>query len=61
MIWLRDHGSLVDLADERWILQLEDAADLLEFAFAILQLVLHQFVAERDMIIDLVSVSHFED
>ena len=61
MIRLRNHGSLVDLADKRWILQLEDAADLLKFAFTLLQLMLYQFVAERDMIIDLVSVSHFED
>lgn len=60
MIGLRDHGRLIDLGDQGWILQLEDVAYFLELRLTIVELMSDELVSEDNVLLNGVHLAKLE-
>jgi hypothetical protein len=60
MVWLRDHGCLVNLSDQRGVLELQDIANLLQLSLIFVQLMSNELVSIDNVLLNGIHLSQFE-
>jgi hypothetical protein len=60
VVRLRDHGRLVNLSDQRWILKFQDVANVLELRLIFVELVPDELVSKDYMLLDGIHLTEFE-
>jgi hypothetical protein len=60
VVRLRDHGRLVNLSDQRWILKFQDVANVLELRLIFVELVPDKLVSKDYMLLDGIHLTEFE-